>query len=204
MAITNYSELQAAIDGWIDHTLFTAKSPDFITLFEAAANRRLRVRQQEAVATMTISAVSGTGTMPSDYLSWRRVVHSGDLLTELEYVEPSFHALRYPEQPSGIPRIFTIEGEAMTVRPIPDTGSVFLKYFAKIPALTASATTNWLLTAHPDVYLFGALVEAEMFGSNDDRAPVWKARRDEIFEEIEKLSNKTRAPGVIKVIGPTP
>jgi hypothetical protein len=32
----------------------------------------------------------------------------------------------------------------------------------------------------------------------------WKARRDEIFDEIEKLSNKTRGAGAIRVMGVTP
>ena len=58
--------------------------------------------------------------------------------------------------------------------------------------------------AHPDLYLFGSLVEAEMFGVNDERAPLWKARRDEIFDEIEKLSNKTRGAGTVRAMGATP
>jgi hypothetical protein len=30
-------------------------------------------------------------------------------------------------------------------------------YSQKVPALSDSATTNWLLTSHPDAYLFGTL-----------------------------------------------
>jgi hypothetical protein len=78
-----------------------------------------------------------------------------------------------------------------------------LDYYQTIPAL-ASASSNWLITAHPDLYLFGAMCEAEMFGVNDERAPTWKARRDEIFEEIIRLNNQTRAPSAIRVFGPTP
>jgi len=70
--------------------------------------------------------------------------------------------------------------------------------------LQDGAPANWLLGAHPDLYLFGSLVEAEMFGVNDERAPLWKARRDEIFDEIEKLSNKTRGAGAMRVMGVTP
>ena len=92
---------------------------------------------------------------------------------------------------------------ALKIRPL-STTAIRLDYFQKIPALTDAAATNWLLTAHPDLYLFGALVEAEMFGVNDERAPLWKARRDEIFDEIEKLSNKTRGAGAIRVMGATP
>jgi hypothetical protein len=53
----------------------------------------------------------------------------------------------------------------------------------------------------------GALsCHAEMFGVNDERAPLWKARRDDIFDEIDKLNNKTRGgdPGAARVMGTTP
>ena len=47
MSITTYTELKTAVENWLDHTLFTARVPEFIALFEATANRRLRVQQQE-------------------------------------------------------------------------------------------------------------------------------------------------------------
>jgi hypothetical protein len=201
MSITTYSELQAAIGNWLDHGLFTARIPDFIALFEAAANRRLRVRQQETSTTLTPS--SGSVALPGDYLAWRRVTWTGSTRVELQYVHPSYLQAAYPSSPSDTPRIFTIEGATLKVRPVDDTGLEF-DYLQKIPALSDSATTNWLLTEHPDLYLFGALVEAEMFGVNDERAPLWNARRDEILDEIEKLSNRSRGAGAVRVMGVTP
>jgi hypothetical protein len=70
MAITTYSELQTAIGNWLDHSLFTARVPEFIALFEAAANRRLRVRQMETSIDLTPSY--GSAAVPTDYLAWRR------------------------------------------------------------------------------------------------------------------------------------
>ena len=201
MAITTYAELQTAIGNWLDHSLFSARSPEFIALFEAGANRRLRVRQMETSTNLTPS--SGSATLPTDYLSWRRVTWTGSERVELQYVHPSYLQAAYPTSPSDTPRIFTIEGSTLKVRPV-DATAVEFDYFQKVPALTDVATTNWLLTAHPDLYLFGSLVEAEMFGVNDERAAGWLARRDEIFDEIEKLSNKTRGAGAIRTMGPTP
>ncbi len=201
MAISTFAELQSAVETWLGHTLFTSSVPDFITLFEAEANRRLRARQQETSTTLTPS--SGTATLPTDYLSWRRVTWSGSVLAELEYQTPSYLRALFPETPSGVPRFFTIEGSSLLVRPTSDTGIDF-DYYQKIPALSASATTNWLLTAHPDVYLFGSLVEADMFGVHDARAGAWLTRRDAIFEEIQRLSNVTKAAGAIRVMAATP
>jgi hypothetical protein len=201
MAITNYSELKTAIENWLDHTLFTPRVPEFIALFEATANRRLRVRQQEATAMLTPSA--GAAALPADYLAWRRVTWTGSPRVELEYVHPSYLQAAYPTSPADVPRFFSIEGSTLKIRPI-DNAALEFDYFQRIAALSDAAPSNWLLAAHPDLYLFGALVEAEMFGVNDERAPKWKARRDEIFDEIEKLSNKTRGAGAARLMGPTP
>jgi hypothetical protein len=201
MSITTYAELKTAVGNWLDHTLYTARVPEFIALFEATANRKLRVREQEATA--TLAPASGSVALPADYLAWRRVTWTGSPRVELQYVHPSYLQAAYPSSPTDVPRIFAIEGATLKVRPVDDTNLEF-QYFQKIAALSDSATTNWLLTAHPDLYLFGSLVEAEMFGVNDERAPLWKARRDEIFDEIEKLSNKTRGAGAVRVMGVTP
>jgi hypothetical protein len=85
----------------------------------------------------------------------------------------------FPTSATGTPRFFTIEGSTITVRPADDT-SLTLKYFQKIAPL--STTINWLFVAHPDLYLFGSMVE----------------------DEITQLSNKSRGIGGIRVVGATP
>jgi hypothetical protein len=201
MSITTYSELKTAVESWLDHTLFSARVPEFIALFEAAANRRLRVREQEA--TTTLAPSSGAVALPADYLAWRRVTSTGAPRVELAYVHPSYLQAAYPSAPAGVPRMFAIEGATLKIRPVDDAPLEF-DYFQRIAPLSDGTPSNWLLAAHPDLYLFGALVEAEMFGVNDERAPLWKARRDEIFDEIERLSNKTRGAGAVRVVGQTP
>ena len=203
MSITTYATLQTAIGSWLGHSLFTTNIPDFIALFEAVANRRLRTRWQETSASVTMS--SGAGSLPADFLAQRRVTWPGSTKVELEYVEPSWLQAAYPTNATGTPQTYTIEGSTIYVRPSDDT-SLTLLYYAKVAALSDSATTNWLLTAHPDIYLFGSLVEAEMFGVNDERMPLWKARRDELFDEIIMLSNKSKV-GVgagIRIMGAFP
>ncbi|MCC6779768.1 MAG: hypothetical protein IT537_24570 [Hyphomicrobiales bacterium] len=201
MTIATYSELKTAVESWLGHTLFTARVPEFIALFEAAASRRLRVREMETTAALTPS--SGAAALPANYLAWRRVTWTGSPRVDLEYAHPSYLQAAYPTSPADVPRMFTIEGNTLEVRPVDDT-ALELDYYAKVPALSDGTPTNWLLTAHPDLYLFGALVEAEMFGVNDERAPAWKARRDEVLDEIERLSNKSRGVGGIRVMGATP
>src|SRR5437868_198573 len=135
MSITVYSELKTAVENWLDHTLFTARVPEFIALFEACANRKLRTRFQESSATLT--PASGSVALPTDYLAWRRVTWTGSTRVELEYVHPSYLQAAFPTSPSDVPRIFTIEGSTLKVRPI-DATSLEFDYYAKIAALSDS------------------------------------------------------------------
>src|SRR3990167_854808 len=198
MAITTYSEIKTAVATWLARDDLANPIVDFVTLFEAAANRRLRVRQMEASADLT--PASGEVALPSDYLAWRRVTWTGSTRVELEYAGPSWLQAAYPDTPAGTPKYFTIEGSTLLIRPTSTTDLEFL-YYQKIPVLSDTNTTNWLLTAHPDLYLFGALTEARLFARNIDQAALWKTRRDELFEEIQMLSNKTRGAGAIRAIG---
>ena len=200
MTIQTYSDLQAAIANWIARADLAANIPDFIALFESAANRRLRLRQQESAATLTPS--SGVAALPADYLAWRRLTWTGQVPRELEYVHPSYlHAL-YPTLPAGVPRLFTIEGGNITVAPTNGTALAF-DYFQTIPALSGATTSNWLLATAPSLYLFGALAEAHNFVRTPSLA-LWKSRRDELLDEIERLDTKTRGQSGIRVMGPTP
>jgi hypothetical protein len=200
MSITTYAELQTAINSWLARTDLATNVPDFIANFEAAANRRLRVRQMETSTTLTPS--SGSVSLPADYLSWRRVTWSGSPLQQLEYVTPDYMNWAFTTTSVANPAVFTIEGSTLKVRPSSNTALDF-DYFQKIPALVTSST-NWLLTAHPDCYLKGALYEAYDFIMDKESAFMRKTQRDEVFDEIATLSNKTRGVGGMRVLGPTP
>lgn len=193
MSISTYAELKTAIANWLARDDLTDYIPDFITLFEATANRRLRVRQQIASTDLTPSG--GAASLPSDFLTWRRVAWQGSTPLELDYADPVWLRSAYPGTESGTPKFFSIEGSNLIIRPT-DTTTVQLLYYEKIDAL--SGTLNWLFSAHPDLYLFGSLAEAQGFNVDMEKMALWLARRDGIFAEIEKLDMKTRGPAAIR------
>jgi len=199
MAITTYAELKSAIGAWLGHELFADRYADFITLFEATACRRLKVRPMETVATLTPS--SGAAALPSDYLGWRRATVTSTTRVELTYVHPSYLQALYPSGLASLPRHFTIEASALKTRSS-DATAIELLYYAKTPAI--SGMLNWLFTNHPDAYLFGSLAEAEAFGVNDERLPMWKARRDEVLAEIAASDFRERGAMEIRAAGATP
>lgn len=195
MPLSTYADLQAAIASWLARDDLGAAIPDFIAVFEAVANRRLRVLQMEHSVALT--PTGGSAALPADYLAWRRV--TGARGRELDYAHPSWLQAVYPEAEQGPARAFSVEGTNLILRPV-DAGAVALSYYRKIPPLAGGA--NWLFGAHPDLYLFGALAEAQAFMADGEKAAFWKTRRDELFAEVEALAQKSRGPGQIRVMGP--
>jgi len=101
---------------------------------------------------------------------------------ELEYVHPAY----LPPVGRGFDRLFTIEGNTFKVRPVDDRADAYeLHYYGKVPTVVgANTTTNWLLTEYPNAYLFGVMTELAAVQRNAEMAQLYKARRDETFQEI--------------------
>lgn len=199
MAITSYAELQTAVGNWLARDDLTSYIPDFITLFEATAIRRLRVRVTTTSTTLTPS--SGIATVPSDIHSMVRVTWTGSPRVDLEYIHPTYFEAIYPERPSDTPSKYTIEGTSLKVGPLSDT-DLDVVYYKRTAAL--SGALNDIFTRNPDLYLFGALVEAEAFNKDAAKAALWKARRDEIFDEIMAAEFNERGPLQMRVYGVAP
>lgn len=198
MTFLTYSDLQNRIPEWLARDDLTSYIPDFIRLFECAAARKLKVRLQESTTTLTPS--SGVATIPTDYLGHRRVTWTGSGVHELAYVAPPLYA-GLIESGSGTPSVFTIEGSNLRVAQSDDTALTF-DYYARTAALASSL--NWLYTYHFDAYLFGSLCEASAFNKDVDPAGLWKARRDEVFQEISLLDFNERQGMAMRVMGTTP
>ena len=189
MALTNYSELVAAVQQWMgDRTDLYGYVPDFITLCETEINHGdgsgpgLRVREMETSATVTLT--SGTGTLPTDYLEWRQVRSLEATARDLKYITPSLALEMFPTSYAAPAVYFTITGSSLTAYPTPST-NVTLLYYAKVAALTESATTNWLMTKAPNVYLFGALKQAAIF-EHDDGAGAMEETKGARFDRLFK------------------
>jgi len=199
MPFTTNAELKASIADYLARSDLTTQIVDYITLFEAVAARKMKVRPMETSTNLTPS--SGTASLPSGYLGWRRVTWTGTPRRELNYVHPSILQMTYPDAATGSPNDFTIEGSSLKVRPVSDTVLEF-DYFAKTAAVSSSL--NWLYTNHPDAYLFGSLAEAYAMLKDFDTAAVWKTRRDAVFEEISGVNFNEQGGLAIRVVGATP
>lgn len=197
MSLSTYADLQTAIANYLHRDDLTTYTPDFITLFEAAAARRMKVRPMEVTTTLT--PASGSVALPADYLAWIRLTWTGSTRVDLEYVHPSILQSYYPDTPQDTPSFFTIEGSNILIRP-EDTTALEFVYEARNAAL--SSGLNWLYTNHPDVYLNGVLYEAYKFTKDVQNAAFYKAARDELFDEVNLLNFREQGGMIVAVDGP--
>ena len=183
--MTNYSDLLAAVADWTHRTDMAAKVPSFLALVETSFNRRLRCREMETALAST-ALTSGQFTLPADFLSIKYLQSDTSppqtlLLTTQEYLADK------PDQ-AGTPLYFAISGTKAICWPT--SGSIKGVYFAKIPALTSLNTTNWLMTKHPDLYLFGVIAQACVFTRD---APLEAAMNQRVDRLIASINSDSKA-----------
>lgn len=189
MPLSTYTELQAAVADWLDRTDLTSQIPDFITLAEAEFNRTLFVPQREEVSSS--SASSGTVALPADFWSMRSVYIDSDPKVFLQQMNMGELRTQFSASTTGKPQNFALQsGDEMVLAPSPDdTYTLILNYWQTIPPL-ASNSSNWLLDSHPDIYLYGALLQAAIFLVDDDRILRWRGSLGQAIGQLQDAGNK--------------
>ena len=197
MSISTFAELKTASANWLDRSDLTDRIPEFITLAEARFNRILRIRDMETVST-AISTTAGTReySLPTGFVQMREFHLTTDPLTPLSYITPEMMSRIWAGSSQGKPEVFTIIADNVRLGPNPDaTYTTSMLYYKKITALSASATTNDMLTNNPDIYLYGTLLEATPFIMQDERVGLWLAAFEKAVADIQDQDNKDRHSG---------
>ncbi len=186
--ITNYSTLKSTIADYLNRADLTSQIETFIQFAEADLNTRLRCREQIVRSEATSSAEFVQ--LPSDWLEAINL-HIGGGKQPLRYITLDEADTINSTQIYIAPNFYSLMNGAIEIVPEPaEDIDIEMIYYAKIPALSDQATTNWLLTKAPDVYLYGALTHAAPFLMDDQRIPVfgqiYLARVQALQEESQK------------------
>lgn len=186
MALASYADLQAAVQAWLDRADLAARVPDFIRLAEADLSRRLRVPEMEARAVATVPADTGRVTLPTDLLAVRAIHMLTPRKRTLEGMA-YMAATDLHGDHSGQAMAYALSDGQLWLFPKPEGGAqVEIIYRRALPALSTSNTSNWLLASAPDLYLMASVAQGELFGWNDERLPLLKARVDEIIADLNR------------------
>ncbi len=186
MSIATYTDMVTAIGDWLDRGDLAARSADFIRLAEARLNRLLDDADMEVSTTLT---ASGAYTdLPADFGEMVSISTGNGPLGMAGPVEFA----GYDQTITGTPRVYSIVERKIAFAPANATATINLVYRRAIPPLSSVNTTNWLLARAPDIYLYGALVQASAFLGEDERVTLWKAAFDEAIQELRIDSQRRK------------
>lgn len=191
----NYAEIKSSIADFLNRQDLTAVIPTFIQLCEADLNRTVRARQMLSRST---AALDGQFiTLPQDFLEAKNVQINTSPVKTLSYVtldQADYQRALYGS--TGEPMYYTILGETLEVAPPPDGEyEIEMVYYKQIPALSESNTSNWLSTYHPDIYIYGALLQSAPYLKDDERIPVWGQLYRQFVSDLNASSDKAEVSG---------
>ncbi len=199
MALSNYTELQSSVANWLNRSdLTTEITGDFIVLTEKDFNSKLRIRKMvESDSSFLINAE--TVALPSGFLQVRDLfILSGGTKYALTYMTPPQMDQIKGSSTSGMPVAYTIIGDNFRFAPTPDsTYTGTLNYYKSFDALSDSNTTNYILTNHPAIYLYGSLYHAANFlgGVEPARLQQWQGMYTTALERLERNDREDQFSG---------
>lgn len=189
MTIATYGDLKTAIANWTHRSESEDRVAEFIALAEAKINRGLRVRQMEtALAATAVS--SALITRPTDMVAAKALWSTSNGNPPVE--QKSLEYVLNNGSDGSIPNYYAWDRTYLRFNT--DAGEVEGVYYASVPALSTTATTNWLLTAHPDLYLMASLAEFGRY-SGHKSAPMWIGESMSLIAEMNAQDNRDRFSG---------
>lgn len=190
MAISTYTELKTSLVNWLHIPELSSLTPDFISLAEATINRRLKARVFLANTDLTVTTGSRFIDLPSDYLEPRALwLTTWEPRQELVY--KTAETLPVTGGSAGVPVYWAIEGNQIALDIEADQAHTFTFRYRQRFSLSSANPTNWLLTNHPDVYLYASLLSAAGHVRDNEQLAIWKQAFDIAIDEVEMQDNKT-------------
>lgn len=198
MALNDRTALKASIADWLNRADLTTVIDDFIALVEAEVGRILKGRALTTTTGVTFDT-SGAVSLPSDFVRAKALTLETDLYSwPVEFKPYEYLIQKRGQLVNGPPRYVCVVGDQMLFAPISDSDTAYtgtLVYDATVAPLTSTNTTNWLLTSHPDVYLFGSLYQSAPYLKDDERIPVWEQKYRVALDQIRVLAQDSEYGG---------
>ena len=195
MAITTYAELQTAVGNWLMRSDLTTAIPDFITLSEAQMQRDLRDHyklEKRSEVTLTDRYTA----LPTDFMEPKRLYITGANRALEPITASEMQDKRYSsEDNAGDACSYTLTGGEIEIYPSPSGGTLEMTYIGRLPALSDSNTSNWVLDEAPDAYLYGSLLQAAPYLDQDERLVTWTALYQKAVGDMIRQSERAKWGG---------
>lgn len=189
MSLSTYSGLKTAIASLLNRTDLTDYIPDWITMAEAEFNRKMEA--QNSVVTQTITVTGSIYPLPDGFSEVDSFWLDQNTGQPLEY--RTLDQFDNVTSTSGTPYYYTISGGYFYFGPPPGGSfSLRLRYSKNLTPLSDDNPSNWLLSEHPDLYLYGSLIHSAPFLNDDPRIVMWQGKHDSLLESVNLYSRRQR------------
>lgn len=202
MALSTYAQLQTSVADWLHRSDLAGIIPDLITIAELRMNSDVTARDMETTVNLTTVAGTKTLAMPTDVVETRRlIISSTDPKRVLDYISPEKLVINYPYSTQSMPEVYAVMGSNFEFGPTPDAAyTLEYTYRQRIPPLSASNTTNWLLTKWPHAYLYATLCAAAPYLGQDQRVQVWEDQYQKAIGDINSVDWYSGATMAVRAI----
>ncbi len=90
---------------------------------------------------------------------------------------------------------YTLVAGQLQIFPTQKDKALEVIYYARIPELTSTATTNWVSELNPQSYIFGLLVEINAFVKDAGATSIWEQRFMAELKSIKQHDSRSRWSG---------
>jgi len=193
--MTTYTQLVSDIKSFMEDEgeEFVSAIDTFIDLVELRLSRELTVPAFRIRAGSALTANSAFITLPSDLVVLENLhLDVSNVRSILLLRSDEFMMEFWPNRTAtGTPKYYSyFDTSTLYVAPTPATNmSVEISYRRRLPALSASNTTNWLTENAYDCLLYGTLVEASSFNRNDPMMQKYMALYQASVQAVNREAN---------------
>lgn len=191
----DYDGLKSAIADFLNRDDLSSTIATFVRLAEAQMARDIRHWRMEKRKVATFD--EGFELLPDDWVQTIRLEMGG---RPMELASREEIARWKRSHATARPRYFAHVAGKLEVWPAPDgeyEGE--LLYLARIPPLSDSEPTNWLLTEAPDAYLYGSLLQSAPYLVEDERTQVWGSLYAAAVQNLNQASERARHSGPLRL-----
>lgn len=192
MAITNYTELRAAIAAWSKRPDLSEQIPTFISLAEARINRVFVARSMERESELMTVAGSQYVSLPAGLVNpvglWLKA-----WLPRVRITQKLASELPSKTNTTGFPEYWAIDGDRIRFDKLCQEAWPFDFRWTESLALSADAPTNYVLTHNPDLYLWGALAEVAQYTRDAQELAICEQRFQVALKDAANNENDMRA-----------
>jgi hypothetical protein len=181
MAITNYGTLKTAVANFAKPSTSlpaaetASRIPEYIANSRAELQRILikaKFRKLDNLTT-SLAVTSGVATIPSGFQAVKSLRQNASGYERITY-QPIDRIESFNYAETGEPRHYDRVGDTLVFWPATTT-TVRMRWTGSLTVLSADGDTDWLITSHPDLSLYGALLEADLRLDLEEMRGKWEA-----------------------------